>query len=59
MLRISHIGIQIEDIIESMESKEYKEFVKQLNKQYKKRQIISSIDRMHPISGIKNKLFAY
>ena len=59
LLRISHIGIQEQDIIESMESKEYKEFVKLLNKTYKKRQIIASMDRMHPISGIKNKLFAY
>jgi len=59
MLRISHIGIQVEDIIELMETSEYKGFVKYLSSNIKKRHIISSIDRLHPISGLKNKLLAY
>lgn len=60
MLRISHIGIQVEDIQEKLEeSQEYKDFVKYLNTQIKKSIILSSIDRLHPISGLKNKLLAY
>jgi trehalose-6-phosphate synthase len=45
----------------------YLAFVKQMQDQFsqgsvvtgKRRHIISSIDRFHPISGLKNKLFAY
>ena len=60
MLRISHIGIQEEDILSDMETEDYKQFVKHLlNLTNKKKHIISSIDRFHPISGLKNKLLAY
>jgi trehalose 6-phosphate synthase/phosphatase len=65
MLRISHIGIQVEDIVKAMETETYKNFVNQLQTHFsqsasgKRRQIISSIDRFHPISGLKNKLLAY
>ena len=60
MLRISHIGIQEDDILEALESDECKKFTKQLQAMTpKKRHILSSIDRFHPISGLKNKLLAY
>jgi trehalose 6-phosphate synthase/phosphatase len=66
MLRISHIGIQDDDIKAAMDTDIYRHFCKQFtaniinsSAQGKKRHIISSIDRFHPISGLKNKLLAY
>lgn len=61
MLRISHIGIMEEDILAMMETEECKTFVKYLNTNViqKKKYVIASIDRLHPISGLKNKLLAY
>jgi trehalose 6-phosphate synthase/phosphatase len=81
MLRISHIGIQEEDIAAAMDTDTYKQFGQQLYKQLSlqvgqtvvnppvpppgsahlipRRHIIASIDRFHPISGLKNKLLAY
>ena len=61
MLRISHIGIMEEDILDMMEKDESKQFVKHLTNSViqKRKHVISSIDRFHPISGLKNKLLAY
>lgn len=61
MLRISHIGIMEDDIVAMMETDESKQFVKYLTQNVigRKKHVISSIDRFHPISGLKNKLLAY
>jgi len=61
MIRISHIGVMEEDIVEATEKETYLAFVKQLQTQLvqKKRNVLASIDRLHPISGLKNKFLAY
>ena len=64
MLRISHIGIQEDDLAAALESDACKHFMRQLQQQFVsqpagRRHVISSIDRYHPISGLKNKLLAY
>lgn len=43
-----------------MESDAYKSMVRELGvKIGKRRHVLASIDRFHPISGLKNKLLAY
>jgi trehalose 6-phosphate synthase/phosphatase len=60
MIRISHIGVQEDDIDECRQKPEYDKFLKHLTTVTGKRKnIIASIDRCHPISGLKNKLLAY
>mmetsp|Transcript_17784 Transcript_17784/g.12732 ORF Transcript_17784/g.12732 Transcript_17784/m.12732 type:complete len:267 (+) Transcript_17784:499-1299(+) len=59
MLRISHIGVQLEDIKAAMKSEKCEEYKNEIKRQVSKPIIISSIDRLHPISGLKNKLVAY
>ena len=66
MLRISHIRVQEEDIASALETESFKTFHAQVCKDLThppntgpRRHIITSIDRFHPISGIKNKLLAF
>lgn len=61
MLRISHIGIMEDDILTMLNSQQANNFAKALQQNVigKRKHVLSSIDRFHPISGLKNKLLAY
>lgn len=59
MLRISHIAVDIKDIHSSMTQHQFRESKERLQKLCQGKYIISSIDRAHPTSGIRQKLLAY
>jgi len=58
-LRIGHVGIQKEDIQSVMESPEFETQLRKLHERTQGKLVISSVDRMHQISGLRNKLQAY
>jgi trehalose-6-phosphate synthase len=62
MLRVSHIAIDLADLQASMALPEFQKCKKNLSSQLSDlngKYVISSIDRAHPISGIRHKLLAY
>ena len=62
MLRVSHIAIEVSDIHDAMDSSEFLKCKKLLSNQIPEmrgKYIISSYDRSHPISGIRQKLQAF
>jgi len=60
MLRIGHMGIEKQYILEKLESQEFTKFYEPLQKRsLRSKFIIAGLDYMHPIYGILNKLKAY
>ena len=60
LLRINHIGIDQEAISGMLKSQNFLNFKYLLSQQIQfKKVIIGSVDRLHPISGIKSKLEGY
>ncbi len=68
MVRVSHVGIDQSYFEELFRSSSYQKHLTQLRSEIKKMSvqyenqkpiIISSIDSLHPITGIKNKLLSY
>jgi trehalose 6-phosphate synthase/phosphatase len=57
LLKVNHIGINQDDVYNMIRSQSFFNFKYLLSQQIQyKKYIISSIDRLHPISGIKAKL---
>ena len=59
VIRVVHSGVSKEYIENLRQTKEYKHELERVNKEAKGRLIICSVDKLSPISGIKNKLIAY
>lgn len=59
VIRVGHIGISREQTAEIIAGKEYKAELLELQKLTKKRIVIASVDKLSPLSGIKNKLIAF
>jgi trehalose 6-phosphate synthase/phosphatase len=60
LLKVNHIGINQEDVYKMIRSQSFFNFKYLLSQQVQyKKYIISSVDRLHPISGIKAKLEGY
>jgi len=59
MLRIGHVGIEKEYVDEVLIGQEFsKYYCEYLGNKYTNKIIIASVDYLHPISGIDNKLRA-
>lgn len=61
LVKVNHIGINIQYVAENMERQEAIEFKKRLQEEihYNKQILIGSVEKWHPISGVQNKLKAY
>ncbi len=58
-IRVGHVGLSVEDVRGVIGTEEYRAEVAKLVQLTGKRLVIAGVDRLSPLSGIKNKLDAY
>jgi len=59
LIRVGHVGISKEFTLNAISSKEFEEELKEFKKIAKDRIVIASVDKLSPISGLKNKLIGF
>lgn len=59
MIRVGHVGISREQTDEIMQGQEYLAELVKIQKLVKRRIAIASVDKLSPLSGIKNKLISF
>eukprot|EP00826_Nyctotherus_ovalis_P011523 TRINITY_DN12994_c0_g9_i1.p1 TRINITY_DN12994_c0_g9~~TRINITY_DN12994_c0_g9_i1.p1 ORF type:complete len:700 (-),score=260.92 TRINITY_DN12994_c0_g9_i1:224-2323(-) len=59
LIRVGHVGISKEYTLSTIASKEFEQELGEFKKLAKDRTVIASVDKLSPISGVKNKLIAF